>query len=267
MDLLSICRTMWKHKLVVLPVLLITFVSAAYFLVVAKPLYQTTADYVIAPPPTAATPAQIAADPSLKNANPANLYARFYDQSIIADALEARMTSPSTQNALLKQGADPRNTTTLVQVNGTTEPGVEVTGTGSTAAEATRTGILLGDQVNQSLRSLQSAQGTNPFYMFTAIQVANSGPPQVKESSKLRSVLGVLGIGIVLLFLAVSIADAIDKKRAERRHRTVHRVKGEIPGTGAQKRSASNREPAFANTAVVSHNGSGDASRTADRYS
>ena len=132
----------------------------------------------------------------------------------------------------MKEGADPRNTVTLTSVNGTTEPGVEVLGTGSTAAEALKTSGLVGAAVQHNLFALQSVEGTNPYYMFTAIQVATSGPPQVKLSSTLRSVLAVLGVGAVLLFLVVSLGDAVDKKRAERRSQEMRAMVDETPSAG-----------------------------------
>jgi hypothetical protein len=244
MDLLSISRVIWRHKLLVLPVIALTFVAAFYFLAFSKPLYEMTDDYVLAPPPTAPTAAQIAQDPSLAKINPDNVYARFYDQSIIGDALAARMSSQLTQSALVKEGADPRYTVTLTSVNGTTEPGVEVLGTGSTVAESLKTSDLVGVALKNNLYDLQSAQGTNPYYMFTAIQVANSGPPQVKLSSKLRSVLAVLGVGALLLFVVVSLGDAIDKKRAERRSQAMRAMVDEIPSAGEDD-SASTWEPAL----------------------
>ncbi len=244
MDLLSISRVIWKHKLLVLPVVILTLVTAFYFLAFAKPLYEMTDDYVLAPPPTAPTAAQIFANPSLAKINPDNVYARFYDQSVIADALVARMSSQLTQDALVKQGADPRNTVTLTAVNGTTEPAVEVLGTGSTAAQALKTGDLVGAALMNNLSALQSAQGADPHYMFTAIQVATSGPPRVKLSSKLRSVLAVLGIGALMLFVVVSLGDAIDKKRTERRSQTMRAMVDEIPHAG-ERHATSTWEPAL----------------------
>ena len=94
MDLLSISRVIWRHKLLVLPVVALTFAACFYFVAFSKPLYEMTDDYVLAPPPAAPTAAQIAENPSLAKINPNNVYARFYDQSIIADALVARMSSP-----------------------------------------------------------------------------------------------------------------------------------------------------------------------------
>ena len=244
MDLLSISRTIWRHKLLVLPVVALTLVTAFYFLALSKPLYEMTDDYVFAPPPPAPTAAQILQNPSLAGINPENVYARFYDQSIIADAVVAQMSSQPIQSLLVKEGADPRNTVTLTSVNGTTEPGVEVLGTGSTAAEALNTSNLVGAALKQNLYALQSAQGTNPYYMFTAIQVASSGPPQVKLSSKLRSVVAVLAIGAILLFVVVSLGDAIEKKRAERRSEAMRAMVDEIPSAGGHN-SVSTWEPAL----------------------
>jgi Chain length determinant protein len=244
MDLLSISRTMWRHKLLVLPVVAVTLIAAFYFLALSKPLYEVTNDYVLAPPPAAPTAAQIIENPSLGKINPNNVYARFYDQSIIADALAARMNSQVSQTTLVKEGADPRNTVTLTSVNGTTEPGVEVLGTGSTSAEALKTSELVGAALRQNLYDLQSAQGTDPHYMFTAIQVASSGAPQVKLSSKLRSVLAVLGLGALLLFVVVSVGDAVDKRRAERRSQGMRAMVDAIPDSGEDDSSAT-WEPAL----------------------
>ena len=43
MDLLSISRVIWRHKLLVFPVFVLTFAAAFYFLAFSKPLYETTA--------------------------------------------------------------------------------------------------------------------------------------------------------------------------------------------------------------------------------
>jgi len=233
MDLLSISRVIWKHKLLVIPVALVTLAAASYLLAFSKPLYQMTNDYVIAPPPSAPSATQIAENPGLAKINPNNVYARFYDQSIIADALVSRMSGQFAQDMLVKEGADPRNTVAITSVNGSTEPGVQVTATGSTAAEALTTSRLVGAALTHNLYTLQSAQQTNPYYMFTALQVATSGAPKVKVSSTLRSVLAVLGVGVLLLFLAVSLGDAIDKRRAERRSSAKHAVNDGSPSAWA----------------------------------
>ncbi len=150
----------------------------------------------------------------MANINSSNVFSRFDDQSIIADSIVSRMSSASTQQALVNQGADSRFTVEPISLYGSPEPMVEVTGTGATAAEALKTSSLVSAALERSLSSLQRAQGTNSTYMFTALQVASS-PPVIKVSSKLRSIVAVLGVGVVLLFVLVSLGDAIDRKRAE----------------------------------------------------
>ena len=49
-----------------------------------------------------------------------------------------------------------------------------------------------------------------------AVQTEAVQGAQLKESSRLRSLLGVLGAGLVLLFVAVSIGEAIRSLRTER---------------------------------------------------
>lgn len=216
MDLLSIARILRKHKVLVIPVVVLTFLGVVYFAAFSKPLYETTADYVFVPPPGPPTAEQIALDPTLANVNSGNLFSRFDDQSIIADAIVSRMSSASTQQTLVNQGADSRFTVTPISLYGSPEPMVEVLGTGSTAAEALKTSSLVSAALERSLYSLQRSQGTNSTYMFTALQVASS-PPVIKVSSTLRSIVAVLGVGVVLLFVLVSLGDAIDRKRAEAR--------------------------------------------------
>lgn len=214
MDLLSIARILLKHKLLVVPVIVLTLLGVVYVAAFSKPLYEMTLDYAFVPPPGPPSAAQIAEDPALANVNSNNVFSRFEDQSIIADSIVSRMSSSTTQQTLVDHGADKRFTVLPVTLYNSPEPMVEVTGTGSTPAEALKTGNLVSTALERSLYTLQRAQGTDPTYMFSALQVASS-PPQMKVSGKLRSIVAVLGVGAVLVFVAASVGDAIDKKRAE----------------------------------------------------
>jgi len=223
MDLLSIARILLKHKLLVVPVMVLTLLGVVYVGAFSKPLYEMTLDYAFVPPPGPPSAAQIALDPSLANVNATNVFSRFEDQSIIADSIVSRMSSSTTQQTLVDQGADKRFTVLPITLYNSPEPMVEVTGTGSTPAEALKTGNLVSTALERSLYTLQRAQGTDPTYMFNALQVASS-PPQMKVSGKLRSIVAVLGVGAVLVFVAASVGDAIDKKRAEVRSNAEHSV-------------------------------------------
>jgi len=242
MDLLSIARIMLKHKLLVIPVVALTLIGVVYIAAFSKPLYETTADYVFVPPPAAPTAAQVAQDPNLANVNSTNVFSRFNDQSIIADAIVGRMSSASTQQSLVNAGADKRFTVTPISLYGSPEPMVEVLGTGSTAAEALKTSTLVSAALQRSLYSLQRAQGTIPAYMFTALQVSSS-PPVIKVSSMLRSIVAILGVGVVLLFILVSVGDVIDKKRAGARAGAGHTVVANGSAPHAQPVAANGSAP------------------------
>jgi hypothetical protein len=70
--------------------------------------------------------------------------------------------------------------------------------------------------MEKELDDIQSAQLVDDRYMVTAVQTEAVQGAQLKESSRLRSLLGVLGAGLVLLFVAVSIGEAIRSLRKER---------------------------------------------------
>jgi hypothetical protein len=214
-DLLRISRILRRHKLLTFPVVILTVLGMGYALVGTKPLYQSTADYLLSPPPSAPTPGQLAADPSLAKANYDNVYARLPDLSVVVDIVAAKITGTAESQALLAQGADPRFSIAPVEKYGSPTPILEVTGTGSTAAEALKTRELVSAASIRDLYSMQASQGTSPFYMINALPMATTSP-RLKVSSKLRDVIAVVALGGFLLFLAVSIGDAIDKKRAER---------------------------------------------------
>jgi hypothetical protein len=215
MDLLSIARTLWRHKLLTLPVILVTMVGAAYVLVLSKPTYQTTADYALSFPPNAPAPSAIANDPGLAKISPDNPYARFTDQAVVVAILASALQSDSIRQSLVAKGADSRFTVAPSAKFGMSTPIAEVTSVGPTAAIATNTGRLVAETLQTQLADMQKAQGVNPYYMVRLIQIDTTGP-RVKVSSKLRSLLAVIGLGTFLVFVVVSVGDAIDKKRAEK---------------------------------------------------
>lgn len=62
---------------------------------------------------------------------------------------------------------------------------------------------------------LQKQQGVNHLYMIQATDLVRPTQAQLSDSGKLRSLIAVLGLGIVLLFIVISVADAVDKRRAK----------------------------------------------------
>jgi hypothetical protein len=70
---------------------------------------------------------------------------------------------------------------------------------------------------------MQQAQRVDPRYRIVTQPVVAAHDAQLKASGKLRSLVAVLALGTVMLFVAVSIADAVTTLRADR---------GKRPGEG-----------------------------------
>src|SRR3954454_20296863 len=122
MDLLSILRRVWRHKLVTVPVIALTWLAVAYVAVTAKPQYQAAASYVLInplPPPTAQ---EIAARPALAKVHADNPYVRFYDLEIVADAVSRTMSTETAARRLVRAGAGPVYSVASLAPGGTTHP-------------------------------------------------------------------------------------------------------------------------------------------------
>jgi hypothetical protein len=214
MDLLSIVRKVWRYKLVTLPVVLLTLCGAVYVVAIKKPVYEASSSYVMLNPPEPPTDEQIARDPSLRGINADNPYARFSDQSVIVAVLADRMGSESTRRALLEKGADPRYEVSRDSEFGFTTPIVKVTARGGSPAIAIATAKLVGNTLIRQLDSMQ--QGVDSRYRIRPNQVDPPDHAELKASGQLRMLVGVLGLGVVLLFVVVSLADAVTTLRGGR---------------------------------------------------
>jgi uncharacterized protein involved in exopolysaccharide biosynthesis len=74
MDLYSVAHTLLRHKMVVLPIALLTLIGCFGVIAVQKPVYQSSATYILTSPPPAPTAAQIARDPALGKIDANNPY-------------------------------------------------------------------------------------------------------------------------------------------------------------------------------------------------
>jgi hypothetical protein len=216
MDLLSIVRKVWRYKLVTLPVVLLVLCGAVYVVAVKEPAYEVSSSFILINPPAPPTPEDIARDPSLGHINSENPYTRFSDQSVMREVLASTMSSESTHRELLKAGADPRYKVAPATAFGFSSPIVQVTAQGPTPEVAVGSAKLVGKLLTRELDGMQQAQGVDPHYRIKAQQVEAPDRVQLKASGQLRMLVGVLILGAVLLFLIVSVADALTKLRAER---------------------------------------------------
>jgi hypothetical protein len=214
MDLLAMYRAVVRNRLFTIPVILLILVGGVWVYFLSSPTYEATSSYVLFAPPAAPTASDIAQDPALAKVHADNPYARV-DPSVVVSIIVKRAGSDRARQALIAAGADPRYQIVSGGAYGAASPTVDITGVGSTAASAVKTTELVGDRLQQELHDIQSVQSVDDRYMVKAVQTESVQGAQLKVSSRLRSLLAVLGVGLLLLFVAVSIGEAIRNLRAE----------------------------------------------------
>jgi hypothetical protein len=214
MSLLLIVTKLWKYKFVTLPIVAVTLVGSFYVVAVAAPTYETTASYILVNPPPGPTEADIQQNPALKRVHADNPYTRFSDGgSVLVQVLTSRLSSDATRLMLVKQGADPNYIAAPSVSFGFGVPLLEITGTGTTAAQAVATANLVGQALSNELNRMQA--GIDPTYRINAEDVVPAHDAKLKPTGKLRSLVAVLALGTILLFLAVSVLDAVNALRAQ----------------------------------------------------
>jgi len=215
-DLLAIARKVWRYKVVTAPVIVLTFCAAVYVVAVKQPVYEASSSYILINPPLPPTPEEIARDPALGRVNSDNPFTRFSDPSVIIEVLSSALESAPAERALLKAGADGPYTVARTSQFGYASPIMAITAQGSTPQAAIRTARLVGDAVTRELARIQESRGVAPRYLISAQRVNGPDHAQLKASGQLRVLVGVLAFGTVLLFVLVSVADALTALRMER---------------------------------------------------
>jgi hypothetical protein len=217
MDLLVIARKLWRYKLLTVPVVLLTLCGAVYVVAVKEPVYETSSSYIMINPPPPPTEEAIARNPALGRIHADNPLARFSDETVIADVLSTSMANRSAGQALLKEGADPRYKVESASALGFSSPILKITAQGGSPEVAVKSAELVGNAVTRELERMQKADGVDPKYWIKAQQVEAPDHAELRASSQLRMLVGVLALGAVLLFVVVSVADALTTLRSERR--------------------------------------------------
>lgn len=219
MDLLSIARTVWRHKFAALPVIILTLALAAYVTEVKPATYQTTASYILIAPPSAPTAEQIAAQPALGKIQADNPYVRYGDLTVVVDILAQDLSTDAVKNELASEGADNRYTVAASPTASPDAPILQVTATADTSAEAIKSADIVGKALIAQLQTMQANEHVNATYWITPQELGSPNPPQMQVSGKLRSLVAVLVIGLILLFVSVSTAKAFAERRLRNRIR------------------------------------------------
>ena len=227
MDLLAITRKIWRYRLLTLPVVILTLFGAVYIAAIKQPVYQTQTSFSLLNPPPPPTPDEIARDPSLGKINPDNPYTRLGDQTAMSQLLASTLSGESARRALVNAGADPRYTVALSSV-GYANPNIQITTAAWTPDIAVRSAKIVGDALTRELDRIQEAKGVAERYRIKTVLTTPNADAQVQASGRLRTLVGVLVLGAVVLFMVVSVTDAFATFMMERRPRV------ETPGSGQQ---------------------------------
>lgn len=241
MDLLQISRKIWRHRIVTLPVVVLTLLGAFYVVAFKAPVYSASSSFVLINPPLPPTAQEIARNPALGRIDSNNPYTRFPDQSVIVGLLSSSLSNESARQALSGKGADSRYTVAPASQFASSSLLVDVTGVASTPQEAMQSAELVGAALTAELDRMQASQGVDPHYRIKAQRVVAPDHAEQRLSGKLRPLVGVLAMGALLLFVVISAAEALATLRAERSEKNVPQKEREgdsIEGT------ATNNSPA-----------------------
>ena len=222
MDLLSLIRTLLHFKWITILVLAATAAGIGAFVVAGPRVYEVEASYVLVNPDLP-TDSDLAASPALRRLNNDNPYLRFSNQAMVGQVVASRVGGSQVRSALIAAGADKDYIIAPTGEFGGTGQIVQVTGVGATPDAALRTADLVTARMAQELRTMQKVYGADDRYLITALAIETPGPPQQQTSGSMRSIMGIAGTGVIVLFMAISIAQAIeqagDQARLHRRPR------------------------------------------------
>jgi capsular polysaccharide biosynthesis protein len=215
MDLLTLLRTLRRYKLATIPIVILTGVAAGYLLFLAPSTYQTKSTVImVSPSATTPTTADIVTNPALAKVHANNPYTRNYDPVVVANVVLERLTSDQVKTDLIAEGSGTGYQVTLSAPFGYSTPILEIDGAGSSPAAALKSVTVVDDAVATQLLAMQT--GVDPQYQVTSQIVTPPSTPVIKVSAKLRGTIAVCVLGLIALFVAISIGQAMTKKREER---------------------------------------------------
>lgn len=213
MDPISVLKTLWRHKWAALPMALLTIIACVYVMFFAQRTYQATMTYALLSPKTP-TEAELRAQPELASINGDNPYLRSGDRALLAQVLITKLGAQETAEQLNSLGLGAEYTVAQSLSSGSGM--LEISASGKSPAQAVDTATELGERLNTTLREVQTINGADDSYLYSALTI--DGPGQASEifSSRLRTLIIVAVAGALLLFVSVSVARSVELARARR---------------------------------------------------
>lgn len=214
MDPIAVVKALWRFKLLVVPVVLLTLGAAVFVYQFGPRSYESGVSYAIVHP-DAPTSTELENDPELAQLNNDNPYIRSADPTLVTNVLITRLSANPVADALAEAGLGAEYTVARgVGGNGFV---IDVTGGGNSAELSLATTNALGVMLEDELYTIQTINGADARYLFTALVVSPPDRAIEQFSSRLRAVIVVLLGGAVLLFGAVSLGRGLEVSRQERR--------------------------------------------------
>lgn len=214
MDPISVLKTLWRHKWAALPVALLTIFACVYVMFIGQRSYEATMTYALLSPKTP-TEAELRAQPELAAVNGDNPYLRSGDRALLAQVLITKLGAQETAEQLANLGLGAEYTVGQSLSSGSGML-LEISASGSSPAQAVDTATELGKRLDTTLREVQTINGADDSYLYSALTI--DGPGQASEifSSRLRTLIIVAVAGALLLFVSVSVARSVELARARR---------------------------------------------------
>lgn len=215
MDPIAVFRTIWQHRIVAVPIVVLTALAAIYVYQFAPRSYESSATYAMINPDIP-TEVDVVKNPQLGNLNPKNPYLRSSDPSLIVQVMLTKMNDSSTAELLASQSLSDEYSVSR-GVGGINGFLVDITGEGETPEKSIATTQALGKLLQQYLYDAQKVNGADDAYLFSSIVVATPDKATEQFSSRLRALIVVFLGGVVMMFGAVSVARsmAVNKERRQ----------------------------------------------------
>jgi hypothetical protein len=215
MDPIAVLRTIWQHRIVAVPIVVLTALAATYVYQFAPRSYQSSSTYAMINPDIP-TQLDVLKNPQLGDLNRKNPYLRSSDPSLIVQVMLTKMNDSATADLLASQDLSDEYTVSR-GVGGINGFLVDITGEGETPEKSIATTQALGNLLQKYLHDAQKINGADDAYLFSSIVVVTPDKATEQFSSRLRALIVVFLGGVVMMFGAVSVARsmAVTKERRQ----------------------------------------------------
>ena len=204
MDFFTIGGTLWRHKRVSIPVILLTLLGVVYVLAVQTPTYQADAKVLLTNPPAPPDAVQIAQDPALAKLN--NPFASLGNLTYVADVLIDEVSAAADKDKLTEAGVTGYTVALDDSDQTSIPPAIDIAGTGANAQAAIQSVRLVTTALARDLNKMQLSQNVQSKYMINAVEYVTPTSAAKVSSGGLRVAVGVVAIGLIALLVAVSMA-------------------------------------------------------------